>query len=467
MKLYNKTELMHSRIFFDKKPPMFLTIFILSVLFLVALFFFITSILIRTYVVTAQGMVTTEDLTFVGSFTDGIVVELLQTEGSFVESGDVLFIVSSGVEGLQYQTLFEQLEHQEELLTVMDLFELSINERVNHMTNAGIQQEYYARVEHYLLSIRSDAANTTSMEEDLKEQRNQVRDLSANITRLNDEISVLEPIEERLQNQINNTPSEIEENNAQDDVYDEMPSVMIPNPEYINLNNEIEEIRSELQNLKGRRDGYTSERDSVQSDIRRQERQPESTNVEQTRIQLMAELGINRIAAETRIVELESEINILGIQDGLHEVRANQTGYVHYLLPLREGMMVQRMQSIAEISMNREDEMRVEVFIPAHRISRVEVGQDVNVAIDGVNISKYGTILGQLISIDVGTISQDTPQGNMIFYHAIVAINYTYLQASNGDTVYVLRSMPVTARIVYERETYLNWILSMLHFRNE
>ena len=477
MKLYSKNELTHSRIFFDKQPPMFLTIFILSVLLLVGLFFFVTSILTRTYVVSAQGLVTTEDLTFVGSFTDGVVVNLIHPEGSFVEVGDVIFTVSSGAEGLQYQTLVEQLEHQVEILEVMDLFDQSIEERINHMTNSGIQQEYYARIEHYLLAIQNEDANTDAMEADLNEQRTRVGNLNSDIYRLNGEISTLNTRIANLENQINNTPPEIEEDIEQPPIeYDEegypievdpLPPILIPNPEYIHLKNELEEVQMAHQSLEGQRDGYISERENLEGDIRRQERQPDSTNIEQTRIQLLAELGASRTSAETRIIELETQLEAHRTQDGLYEVRANQTGYIHYLLPLREGMMVQRMQSIAEISMNLEDSMQVEVFIPAHRISRVELGQDVNVAIDGVNVSKYGTLSGQLISIDVGTMSQETPQGNMIFYRGIVAIDDAYLQASNGDVVYVLRSMPVTARIVYERETYLNWILSMLQFRNE
>lgn len=245
MKLYNKAELTHSRIFFDKKPPIFLTIFILSMLFLVALFFFITSILTRTYVVTAQGMITTEDLTFAGSFTDGIVIDLIKPEGSFVEVGDVLFTVSSGVEGLQYQTLVEQLAHQQEILSTMDLFSLSIEERVNHMTNSGIQQEYYARIEHFLLAIQNESDQDRMMTAELNEQRDQVRDLNSDIDRLNNEISALQTTETSLRTQIYYTPAEIEEATEQSRTeYDEygesiealpLPPIMTPNPDYVRL----------------------------------------------------------------------------------------------------------------------------------------------------------------------------------------------------------------------------------------
>ena len=249
MKLYNKNELTHSRIFFDKQPPMFLTVFIVTIMLFVVLSFFIASISTRIYVVSAFGTVTTEDLTIVSAFSDGVVVDLRQSEGSFVEAGDVLFTVSN-------------------------------------------------------LSEHSNG--------------------------------------------------------------------------------------------------------------------------------------------------------------NLYEVRANHTGYVHYLLPLRVGTMISRLQNVAEISMNLEVDMYVEIFIPTHQISRIEVGQDVNIAVEGVNVSRYGTILGELLLIGIGTVSME----NQTFYRGIVSVESTYLEASNGDRVNILRGVPVTARIIYDRETYLSWILSMLQLRN-
>ena len=247
MKLYSKDELTHSRIFFDKQPPMFLTVFIVSILFLVALSFIIAANSTRIYVVLAFGTVTTEDLTIVSTFSDGAITQVFQSEGSFVEEGSVLFTVS-------------------------------------------------------------------------------------------------------------------------------------------NIHGEYE-----------------------------------------------------------------------------YEVNANHTGYVHYLLPLRIGTMVERMQNVAEISMNLDADMYVEIFIPTYQISRVEIGQDVNIAIEGVNISRYGTILGELMSLDIGTVSI----GNQTFYRGIVEVENTYLEASNGDRINMLRGVPITARIIYDRETYLSWILNMLQFQNE
>ena len=479
MKLYNKSELTHSRIFFDKKPPPFLTVFVLFTMFLLVLAFVISSLLIRTYVVNAQGTVVTKDTTFVGAFTDGILVELRHEEGSFVHVGDVLFTVSSGNEGLQYQALLLQLEQQEEMLEVMDLFEISLNDRVNHMQNEGIQQEYYARVEHYLNAIQQETRDQGHTRADLNERRQRVLSINSEIRNLENDVNYLNTTEQSLRSQLQTTPNEITEYvepeipvGMSDDELEEMglgqsEQITVTNPEYERLEQEIESTVSEREGKQSEIDGKISQREGYENEIMQMERQLESTNAGQTRIQLLAELGTSRTTAQTRITELESQITAHQIQDGLYEVLANNNGYVHYLAPLREGMAVQRMQAIAEISENRYDHMQVEVFIDARQISRVELGQDVNVAIEGVNVHRYGTISGTLKSIDTGTMIQETPQGNMVFYRGIVMIHETYLEASNGDVVNVLRSMPVTARIVYERETYLNWLLNMLNFRNE
>ena len=481
MKLYNKSELTHSRIFFDKKPPMFLTVFIFFTMFLLVLAFIISSLLIRTYVVTAQGTVVTEDTTFVGSFTDGILVELLHEEGSFVEVGDVLFTISSGNEGLQYQSLLSQLEQQESILEVMDLFDRSLNNRINHMQNTGIQQEYYARIEHYLFAIQQETREQGHTRIDLNERIQSRADINQEITTLESNINILNATIKSLENQLEAIPQEITEyaypspampieipDDEQDEIEIPEPElVTIPNPEYDRLQQAMETATSERDGAQAERDGKISERDGLNTEITQLERQLESTNAGQTRIQLLAELGSSRTSAETRITELNSQIAAHQVQDGLYEVRANNTGYVHYLAPLREGMAVQRMQTIVEISKNQEEQMQIEAFIPAHHISRVELGQDVNIAIDGVNVHRYGTISGTLTAIDVGTMSQESEQGVQIFYRGIVTIHETYLEASSGDVINVLRSMPVTARIVYDRETYLDWLLNVLNFRNE
>ncbi|MCL1949013.1 MAG: HlyD family efflux transporter periplasmic adaptor subunit, partial [Turicibacter sp.] len=472
-------------------------------------FFAVTSRLPRTQIATAQGSVVVLDSVFVSPLTDGVLIEMYHASGDFVEIGDVLFILSSGGEGLQQQTFATQIGQQRLLLDAMDLFSRSLDEGRNLLSNSGIEQEYYARMEFYLQQVGSEAQSTRHLNEDLNRVRQNLRETQIDIERLGREINNLRERESDLQGRIQNSPIafspldfpvarlyngsewygdetfddqgegwysdepldvELVADSTEEVVIDEpIPPVVdeiisLPDSEGDSLRQELSEVRMEISNLESRRSGYESKVESFESEIRQLERQLESTGSGQTRFQLLSELGSQRTAAEVRIADLQGQMEAQRAQDSFHEIHATQTGYLHYLTPLRPGMTLQRMQTIAEISQNREEHMQIEAFIQARDISRVAVGQEVRVALDGVNIQKFGTLEGRLEFIDVGTIMQETPQGNLLFYRGVVTIDETRLQARNGDYIQLLRSMPVSARIVYNRETYLDWMLGLLNF---
>ncbi|MFR7590794.1 MAG: hypothetical protein ACLUVC_05065 [Longibaculum sp.] len=117
-------------------------------------------------------------------------------------------------------------------------------------------------------------------------------------------------------------------------------------------------------------------------------------------------------------------------------------------------------------SLAQDKLMIVEAYIQASDISKVQLNNDVKVAIDGVNIQKYGTLNGKLISIDSGTLTQETQQGNVVLYKCLISLDKKQLQATDGTKINAIKSMPVVARIVYEKETYLDWLLELLSFRN-
>ena len=53
-----------------------------------------------------------------------------------------------------------------------------------------------------------------------------------------------------------------------------------------------------------------------------------------------------------------------------------------------------------------------------------------------------------------------------ILYHFSVSIDQIKLKDSKNNQIDAIKSMPVVARIVCVKETYLNWILDMLNFTN-
>ena len=87
-------------------------------------------------------------------------------------------------------------------------------------------------------------------------------------------------------------------------------------------------------------------------------------------------------------------------------------------------------------------------------------------ALEGVNTYKFGTVSGEVLQIDQGTITQETNQGSIVLYRCLIDIHEYMLTSKQREEVEVIRSMPVEARIVYKQESYFEWIIQMLNFRN-
>ena len=172
--------------------------------------------------------------------------------------------------------------------------------------------------------------------------------------------------------------------------------------------------------------------------------------------QLTAELGKARANLQTQITELEANITMYGSQAKIYTITAQNDGILHYVSPLKVGMSVQQNQVIADYL--------VEAYVNATDIAKIHVGDSVKVAVSGVNTMKYGTIKGKLVSIDSGTINQEIKTSNLLLYRIVITID-EYQLKSKKDTIQLIKSMPVEARIIYEKESYLEWVLEMLNFK--
>lgn len=182
-----------------------------------------------------------------------------------------------------------------------------------------------------------------------------------------------------------------------------------------------------------------------------------------TYVQLISELGTARSNNGKSITELEANLGVAAGQDKAHSILATSDGILHYIVPLKQGMAIQQDQTVAEIS-EKEKGYYVEAFVGSSDISRVSKGAKVDVAIAGVNIQKYGTLQGKVMQIDFGTISQETKEGHISLYKVIVQLESLTLK-HKSKSIFLQKDMPVEVRIVYDNETYFDWILEMLRFK--
>lgn len=489
MRFYTKDQLKDSRIFFDKNPPLFGTIFLIFTIVIIIASIILANFLIKPYIVRAQGTVTTTDMRYVSVNANGSVIEMIAHEGGKIKRGQPIIKVTNGQEGLQVESLTKQLSKAREKLEAMDLYQKSLEDKVNYMSNSGVEQEYYGYIEYYLLQLKSEAYSDNTQLETLNNRlakrntlTNEINDLQTKINsivipqvddsnlkslentynskkleleNLKNELSTInDPIQiDKQKNKINSLENEIAE------IDNKIQDINKKIREKVNVENEIDKFNTQIQTKNSELVALKEEIQTLQNQINNP-----SSQTGQMFSQLTAELGKARANLQTQITELEANITMYGSQAEIYTITAQNDGILHYVSPLKVGMSVQQNQVIAEISTQQEENYLVEAYVNATDIAKIHVGDSVKIAISGVNTMKYGTIKGKLVSIDSGTINQETKTGNLLLYRIVITID-EYQLKSKKDTIQLIKSMPVEARIIYEKENYLEWFLEMLNFK--
>ncbi|MGK4109563.1 HlyD family efflux transporter periplasmic adaptor subunit [Enterococcus cecorum] len=461
MKLYKKSELKYSRIFFDKKPPKY--IFFLTGLIIMTLFVAIISAayIPKIYIVKAQGDVRVTNTEFLSVVSAGNVITMNKLEGEKVKTGDIILSISSGQEGVQSNALRKQLETLQKKEAIYEKFEQSLEEKNNFMSNSGEEQEYYGKVEYYLSQLNSENYNNNLQYSKIKDEYAKLEKLNQEklqlINNLEANKTEMEKLEEQLSKKSasNNEHSDAEAEGYRLEMHDTLEM----------LEMKIKDCKSDIENIQASVTAKESEIEAkrdILKDMERSYHNPTS-QAYNTYAQLISELGNVRSVNNKSISELEANLGIAKSQDQTFSISAKNNGILHYTIPLKQGMPVSANQIVAEIS-DSNKEYYVEAFVLASDISRVHKNASVDMALLGVNSQKYGTLKGKVRQIDSGTINQESKDGNISFYKVIIDLQNLKLEHKQ-EIIKIKKGMPVEVRIVYDRETYLEWILEMLNFK--
>lgn len=466
MKLYNKSELRYSRIFFDKRPPAYAFILIFSTLATLIIAFAVSAYLPKNYIVKARGTSVITGTEYVSALSNGKIVTLHKKEGDSVKAGEVILSLSSGQEGLQTASLTKQLDKLKAKESLFQKYEQSLNEKVNYMANSGEEQEYYGKVEYYLSQLSSENYNDGSQYAKLQEEYTKLNKLVAEKSQLETDLSSYQSQLANLEAELATlSVKETAETNSDSETNSSSTDSSPNSIQLEQLNTKISEVKTKIETITSSIQGKGTEIESLQSSIREMERSynDPTSQAYNTYAQLISELGTARAANNKSITELEANLGISTGQDRGLTVSTSSDGTLHYVTPLKQGMSVQQNQTVAEIA-GSDREAYIEAFVLATDISRVTVGAEVDIAITGVNSQKFGTLKGAVTQIDSGTITQETQNGNVSFYKVVVALDELTLK-KDEEIVVLQKDMPVEARIVYDNETYLDWILELLSFK--
>lgn len=339
MKFYTKEELKTSRIFFDRQPANYLRYlgYFLVVLVLVALI--ATKFIKKNYVVQGVGTVEASDRMYVTPLVNGSIEQIVKNEGDKVKSGDVLLKVSTGTNKAQSNALDTEIQVLKSNIPIYDKYQKSLHEKTNYMKDSGNEQVYYDNVSYYLEQMSSDSSSTDAKDKNIAVQKQELSDLQKQINvaqkqgeddytkqsnRYQQDLTAAQSQVEKDQKEIKNTTDDATKQSLQSQLQSDQ--------------NNVQTVQRNMEDLKESIDNNTqnviiplqSQIDSLNQSIGSLETQNFDQN-QSVLQQLLNALKSERDNNQQKIEDLQAQLSVSQVSDGLVNVTADKSGSIHYL----------------------------------------------------------------------------------------------------------------------------------------
>lgn len=166
--------------------------------------------------------------------------------------------------------------------------------------------------------------------------------------------------------------------------------------------------------------------------------------------------------AKQQIDSIDAQLAAVGSGQAEYSVKASGTGVLHLLADYKKGMVVQTGSAVATIT-PENSEVIVEAYVSTSDMARMEEGDKVQLAVDGLIQSIYGNITGTVETIDSNLTSMEGENGQSSSVFKIrIKPNSDYVVSRSGRKVNLSNGMTVEARITYDEVTYFNYVLEKL-----
>ncbi len=161
----------------------------------------------------------------------------------------------------------------------------------------------------------------------------------------------------------------------------------------------------------------------------------------------------------TQQIDYQSRIDMYeGTLENYH-VKASSSGVIHFNSDIYMGTVLQTGTLIGSISSNDTSKLYFDTIVSSTDISKIDIGDDVEIALAGVLQSEYGILTGEVISIS--TDSAQTEDGQ-VFYKIKVLPDQTKLEDNKGNVVNINTGMIAECRIKYDETTWLKWAIEQI-----
>ena len=124
-------------------------------------------------------------------------------------------------------------------------------------------------------------------------------------------------------------------------------------------------------------------------------------------------------------------------------------------------MVIQSASTIASISAQM-DQYIIVAYVSPQDVVRVKKGNRVNITVNGLTQSIYGTITGTVVSIDSDITESQDSENNSSYFKVYIKPDEKYLVSKSGNKANISNGMTVETRIEYDEETYFDYVMEAL-----
>ena len=166
--------------------------------------------------------------------------------------------------------------------------------------------------------------------------------------------------------------------------------------------------------------------------------------------------------AELQISSIDAQLAAIESGQSEYTVKAVSSGVLHMLADYKSGMVVQTGAAVATITPENA-EVIIEAYVSTADMARMDEGDTVQMAVDGLIQSVYGNISGTVISIDSNVTSmQGVNNQNQTVFKIKIRPDVDYLVSKSGKKVNLSNGMTLETRIFYDEVTYFDYTLEKL-----
>jgi multidrug resistance efflux pump len=170
------------------------------------------------------------------------------------------------------------------------------------------------------------------------------------------------------------------------------------------------------------------------------------------------------LEAQMQLEGIDAQLSAIETGQDSYEIRANASGKVHMLIDCKEGMVVQATAPIASIGAEN-DRYKIIAYVSASNTAMLEGGNEVDIAVAGLQQNVYGTIPGKVLKVDSDVTVPQSSEGSenaQPYFKVEIKPEASYLVSKDGHKVNLTNGMVVETRIKYDRVSYFDYVMEAL-----